>query len=138
MDKKKANPIGLGFNILVISLVIIALGYFINSLRSTPEKTSETLSDVKGSGDVQYIDMTAKGGYTPNSITAKANTKTILKVKTSNTFDCSSAIVIPGIGYRDNLPPTAVTEITIPPQKENTVLKGTCSMGMYRFSIKFI
>lgn len=138
MDKSSASKLRPVLNILFIVALVIAIVYFINSLRSTPEKTSETLSDVTNSGDIQYIDMTAKGGYTPTSITAKANTKTILKVKTSNTFDCSSAIVIPGIGYRDNLPPTAVTEITIPPQKENTVLKGTCTMGMYRFSIKFI
>lgn len=134
-NSRQNIPIALiGF---VIFFVLLAI-FFIKSLNSdsntTPQNQPSTVSE---SGGTQYIDITAKGGYSPGNITAKANTKTVLRVKTSATFDCSSALVIPSLNYRKNLPPTAVTEIEIPPQEKNAVLKGACAMGMYRFAINF-
>ena len=85
----------------------------------------------------QVIEIYAKGGYYPRSITAKANTPTVIKVKTQGTFDCSSALVIPSIGYRTNLPPTGETLIDIPLQEKGSILQGLCAMGMYSFSVEF-
>jgi plastocyanin domain-containing protein len=99
------------------------------------QQINATLNEL---GTVQYLDMNARGGYFPSNLVAKANMATILRIKTSNTFDCSSSITIPGINYRNNLPPTGITEITIPPQSQDTILRGSCSMGMYRFSINFV
>lgn len=115
----------------VFSLIII---FLLISLKSAPS----VVSDVVISEGIQYIDLTAKGGYSPRELTAKANINTVLRVKTSGTFDCSSALVIPKLNYRNNLPPTGITEIKIPPQDQNTEMRGTCSMGMYKFNIKFI
>lgn len=117
--------------VVIVYLSKLAGGDSTTSAQATPS------SVVSESNGTQYIDVYAKGGYTPGSITAKANMKTILRVKTSSTFDCSSALVIPSLNYRNNLPPTAVTEIEIPSQNSGAVIKGTCSMGMYRFNIKF-
>ncbi len=85
----------------------------------------------------QVVEITAKGGYSPSSSAAKADTPTVLKVTTRGTFDCSAALTIPSIGYRTTLPASGVTMIDIPAQKSGTVLKGLCSMGMYYFDIRF-
>lgn len=85
----------------------------------------------------QIITVDAKGGYSPKVTIAKAGIPTVLRVQTNGTFDCSSALTIPTIGYRANLPPSGVTEIEIPPQKAGTSLNGICAMGMYNFSINY-
>jgi plastocyanin domain-containing protein len=132
-SSQKGTYFFIGFTVLFIALTVV----FIRSSGSSPKDSSPNPSAVSESNGTQYIDITAKGGYTPNSITAKANTKTVLRVKTSSTFDCSSALVIPSLNYRNNLPPTAITEIDVPPQEANSVLRGSCAMGMYRFAINF-
>lgn len=86
---------------------------------------------------VQIIDIAAKGGYSPRVSEAKAGVPSILRVSTKGTFDCSSALVIPSLGYRKNLPPSDVTDIKLPPQEAGTSLQGLCSMGMYSFTVNF-
>lgn len=85
----------------------------------------------------QIIEIGAKGGYAPKVSTAKADISTILRVQTHGTFDCSSALTIPSIGYRASLPPSGVTEIEVPAQKSGATLQGLCAMGMYNFKIRF-
>jgi len=85
----------------------------------------------------QIVEISARGGYSPRVTSAKAGVATTLRVKTRGTFDCSSALVIPSLGYRANLPPSGMTEIQIPPQSAGTSLRGVCVMGMYNFSINF-
>ena len=127
----------LGFVILSV-VTIIYLSVALKTKSGNGSNTAgQNSSGVSESNGVQYIDITAKGGYKPGEISAKANLKSILRVTTSATFDCSSALVIPSLNYRNNLPPTAVTEIEIPPQAPSSVLRGTCAMGMYRFNINF-
>jgi len=138
VNKGEGNQLTSRILVGLVVLSVITTLYLVKLSNSGPKDPSQNPPAVTQLNGIQYIDLTAKGGYTPSSITAKANVQTVLRVKTSSTFDCSSSLVIPSLSYRNNLPPTAVTEIDIPPQAENTVLKGTCSMGMYRFSIKFI
>jgi plastocyanin domain-containing protein len=134
--KTKALPIVV---IVLLVAVVITLAIFSSKSANTGGTgTASASSAVSSVNGVQYIDLTARGGYFPSDITAKANTPTVLRVKTANTFDCSSSIVIPSLNYRNNLPSTGTTEITIPPQSANYVLQGTCIMGMYRFNIRFI
>lgn len=84
----------------------------------------------------QIIEISAKGGYSPIRSTAKANIPTILRVRTSGTFDCSSAVRIPSMGISKNLPPSGTTDIDLGNPKVS-VLDGTCGMGMYPFQIDF-
>lgn len=86
---------------------------------------------------VQIIDIAAKGGYSPRVSEAQAGIPSILRMNTRGTFDCSSALVIPSLGYRKNLPPSDVTDIELPPQETGTSLQGLCSMGMYSFTVNF-
>lgn len=99
---------------------------------------NESISqNVKTDNGQQIIEVTAKGGYSPRLTTAKANTPTILRVKTNSTFDCSSSLRIPSLGYSKNLPPTGTTDIELPAQEAGSTLKALCSMGMYNFSVQF-
>ena len=43
---------------------------------------------------IQYVDISAKGGYSPRVVTAKVSVPTVLRMKTSGTFDCSASLVI--------------------------------------------
>jgi len=126
--------------VLVSIPVFVLTGYLIlrssfvtakNSVNSSPRTT------VFDSDGVQIIELTAKAGYSPSSISAKAGKDTILRVITNSTFDCSSALTIPKLGIRKNLPPTSTTDISLGSQDPGTKLAGTCAMGMYNFSLSF-
>lgn len=124
------------------AIVIIAIGLLVAAfiLLLGPINTSEskgTVDNVSIVDGKQIVEIGAKGGYQPKNSIAKADIPTVLRVETRGTFDCSSALAIPDIGYRENLPPSGVTEINIPPQKSGAVLQGLCGMGMYTFKVKF-
>ena len=95
-------------------------------------------SNVSMIDGVQIVEIGAKGGYSPQVTTAEAGVPTILRVATRGTFDCSSALTIPAIGYSKNLPPSGTTDIEVPPQGPGAVVRGLCGMGMYHFSVEFI
>ncbi len=132
---KKNIAIGLLF------VAIVALGWMIfankQAKTDSPVASAGISNNVSTENSKQVIEITAKGGYAPRISTAKANTPTILRVKTSSTFDCSSALRIPSIGYSKNLPPSGTTDIELPAQAAGTTLKALCSMGMYNFSVQF-
>jgi plastocyanin domain-containing protein len=82
----------------------------------------------------QIVEIRAKGGYLPRKSVVKAGMPTILRVNTSGTFDCSSAIRIPSLRVSQTLPATGVTEIELG-SLEPGMLQGNCGMGMYPFEI---
>lgn len=86
---------------------------------------------------VQYVTITARGGYQPRSSIAKAGIPTKLIMKTNGTYDCSSSLIIRSLNYRGLLPSTGETTIDAGTPKAGDVLKGVCGMGMYSFSITF-
>ncbi|MCX6702659.1 MAG: cupredoxin domain-containing protein [Candidatus Wolfebacteria bacterium] len=100
--------------------------------------TGESISNINidATGN-QIIEISAKGGYSPRETLAKAGVPTVIKIRTNNTFDCSSIIRIPSMNYQTALPTTGETSINIPPQQKGTVLNAFCGMGMYRFEIRF-
>ena len=86
---------------------------------------------------VQVIDISAKGGYAPRKVIAKAGVPTLMRVKTSGTFDCSASLVIPNLSYQKFLPPSGIEEIVLSAEQAQGTLQGLCSMGMYNFQIIF-
>ena len=85
----------------------------------------------------QVIDITAKAGFSPREVVAKAGVPTILRIATQETYDCSSSIVIPKLSYQKFLQPSGTEDIEISAEQATGTLQGTCSMGMYGFQIKF-
>lgn len=122
---------------IIIVVFLIGGAILLGSSSKIPESNITVDSNVSIVDGKQIIEIGAKGGYLPKVSIAKADIPNILRVQTSGTFDCSSAITIPSIGYRNNLPPSGITEILVPAQKSGTTLQGLCSMGMYSFKIEF-
>ncbi len=85
----------------------------------------------------QVIEITAKGLYSPKNTVAKADMPTVIKMKTSGTFDCTKSLNFPSLKIRKFLPPTGETLIELPEQKSGSSIKGICSMGMYSFVVNF-
>ena len=85
----------------------------------------------------QIVEIGVKGGYSPERSVAKADTPTVLRMKTDGTYDCSRVVTIPSIKYEKDLPVSGVTDIEIPTQKAGTTLQGLCSMGMQHFEVTF-
>ena len=120
--------------ISVIIAVVFIGGALILATRSPGAASVNNVSIENGEQIVQII---AKGGYSPTLTSAKANMPTILRMKTNGSFDCSSALRIPSIGYQTNLPPSGSTDIELPSQKTGTSIQGVCAMGMYSFKVAF-
>ena len=123
---------------LIVAAILLGGAVLLADGRSTqtpgPEDTESNVSIVDGT---QVIMLSAKGGYSPKVTMAKADMPAVIRVRTNGTFDCSSALTIPSIGYRTNLPPSGETDIAVAPQKVGTTLDGLCAMGMYSFQIRF-
>ncbi|MEK7608756.1 MAG: hypothetical protein AAB495_04205 [Patescibacteria group bacterium] len=127
-----------------IALSIILAAMFVGGAIYLSSGSGSAGREVEGGSEgvsvengVQMIDLAAKGGYYPKKIVAKAGIPTTLRVRTKNTFDCSSALIIPSIKYQKNLSSTGEELITIPVERATGTLRGTCSMGMYGFEIAF-
>lgn len=119
----------------ILALLLISGAILLSGEKSDGGAISkENVSTANGK---QIIEIDAKGGYSPRESFAKANVPTAIKILTRGTFDCSSALVIPSIGYRENLPLSGETLIEIPSQEKGSSLQGLCAMGMYSFSIRF-
>lgn len=125
----------------IITLTLLALlitgGVYLAIQQNAYDNEFASVNNVKMVDGNQIITITAKGGYSPRISMAKADTPNIIRMKTKGSFDCSSFVVIPSIGYQKTLPPSGETDITLPPQQPGTTLLGLCGMGMYRFEIKF-
>ncbi|MEJ0063816.1 MAG: cupredoxin domain-containing protein [Alphaproteobacteria bacterium] len=124
MKKTKCALLALALAGMTAFLVAPSIAYSEN-IPAAPEKQ-------------QTITISAKNGYEPETSTAKANERLKLRVVTEATFDCSTTLVIPSLGYKARLPSTGLTEIDVPPQKPGTELTGLCGMGMYSFTVKFV
>ena len=123
---------------IVIAIVIIGGAIvFASASKNGTGSNTPSINNVSILDGKQIIEIQAKGGYSPRTTLAKADMPTVIKVSTNGTFDCSSAITIPSLGYRNNLPPTGEVLIDVPPQKAGTKLQGLCAMGMDNFSIEF-
>lgn len=118
---------------ILLSLGLIYIAFTIEVIPGTPVPTQV----VREENGTQYIHLLARGGFHPQSVKAKANMPTVLELETKGTYDCSTAIVIPGLEYRNFLPATGLTKIEIPQEKTTGSLTGSCIMGMYYFTIDF-
>ena len=119
---------------LVVGLGIVFMG---GSKSGTKTAINQPVNNVEIRDGVQYITISAKGGYSPQVSTATAGIPTKLVMETDGTFDCSSSLAIESIGYQKILPQNGeeIIDIGIPTAGEP--LRGVCSMGMYNFLINF-
>lgn len=133
---KKTPSIILGVGILALFLILIFGGSKGGVGNTTPSTTDSVENTVIKDG-IQYVTITARGGYTPRTSSAKAGIPTKLIVKTNDTFDCSASLSIRAVGFQKILPQTGDTEIDIGIPKVGVPLQGICGMGMYSFIVNF-
>ncbi len=127
-------------SIILAVIIIVGTGYFVlggssSNTNGNQIVVSENNNEIKDG--VQYVNITARGGYTPRTSIAKAGIPTKLVMKTNGTYDCSAALAIRSIGYRQMLPPNGETIIDVGTLKAGDVIQGVCAMGMYSFVVKF-
>lgn len=131
MDKK------IGLSIIAATLMIAAALLYTNTQKeSVGEQNQEPILATIENG-VQIVDITARGGYSPRAVLAKAGLPTTLRVTTAETYDCSLSLVIPKLKYQKFLDSNGTQEILIPAEKAKGTINGLCSMGMYSFKIIF-
>ena len=127
-------------SIIITVGLVIGIGFMFFGGPSDPRSSTETgqaLQNVEVRDGIQYVTIEARGGYTPRVSTAEAGIPTKLIIKTNGTYDCSSALVIRSVNYQKILPPTGEEVVDIGTPVANVPLQGTCSMGMYNFSVDF-
>lgn len=123
---------------IVISMALVGGMIYFVSDKTTPTDTSEVVKsqNVEIRDGVQYVTITARGGYSPRVNEIKGGLPTKLIMKTDGTYDCSASLVIRSAGFQKILQPTGeeVVDLGIPQSGEN--VRGVCGMGMYNFQIK--
>lgn len=117
---------------LVIGLAII----FTSGGNNTGNITSDSGKNIEIIDGVQYVTVTARGGYSPRNSVVQSGIPTKLIMKTENTYDCSLALVIRSIGFQKMLESSGEEIIDLGILESGSTLQGTCSMGMYSFAIK--
>jgi sulfite exporter TauE/SafE len=132
--------------ILVLGLVSINSGLTLmgspfsltamaQNLKSQP--LQKAVADLPPSDGKNLFLGVENDGYYPQVLHAQAGVSISLSLVTNNTFSCSRAFVIPSLGVEKLLPSTGTESISIPPQASGSVLRFSCSMGMYSGEIVF-
>ncbi|MEX2052547.1 MAG: hypothetical protein WD991_02550 [Candidatus Paceibacterota bacterium] len=119
-------------SIILILGLAITIGVFVLGGNETASEQSVEIRD-----GIQYVNVEARGGYTPRVSLAQAGVPTKLVMTTTGTFDCSAALVIKAVNYQNILPQKGKTEIDLGVRASGETIDGLCSMGMYSFQIKF-
>lgn len=123
---------------VVISVILIGWALsFVSSRQGSGSEVAQGTATSTITGSKQFIDITAKGGYSPRVVIAKAGLPTTIRMTTNGTFDCSASVVIPKLSYREFLQPSGTVDIDIPAEQATGTLQGLCGMGMYNFQITF-
>ncbi len=76
-------------------------------------------------------------GYSPKVLHLPANQAVNLEWVTNDTLSCARSVVVPGLDYQEILPTTGRVRMSIPAQEKGTVIRYTCSMGMYPSQLVF-
>ena len=122
---------------VVVSGLLIGVAFWFVSLSPNTDKDGGTVPTATITDGKQIIDISAKGGYSPRKVVAKAGIPTILRVSTKGTFDCSASLVIPKLSYQKFLQPSGIEDIAISAEQAQGTMQGLCSMGMYNFQVIF-
>ncbi len=122
---------------IIISIALIGGTLYYISNRST-FSSGEVMQtqNVEIVDGVQYVTITAKGGYSPRLTEIKGGLPTKLVVKTNGTYDCSLSLVVRSVGFQKILQSTGEEIIDLGILKTGEEVQGVCGMGMYSFQIK--
>lgn len=122
---------------IIISIALIGgTLYFISDKPTSSGSEVAQSQNVEIRDGVQYVTVTAKGGYSPRVTEIKGGLPTKLVVKTDGTYDCSASLIVRSVGFQKILQPTGEEIIDLGTPKSGDKVQGVCGMGMYNFQIK--
>ena len=113
--------------IVGLSLSAFVVWYFFFSAR-------QTTSAVSSSSGVQEVDITVKGGYSPDIIEVERGKPVQLSFYRDEENSCSEELLMPDFSIRRDLPAFKTTLVELLPEKVGT-FTFTCGMGMLRGSL---
>ena len=116
-----------------IEWVVVAAGFltvgWINWYFFLAERSSATA--VAGTGGVQEVRITVRGGYDPAEIRVRRGAPVRLVFDRQETAGCSEEVVFPDFGIRRFLPAHSETAVEFTPEEAGT-FEFTCGMSMLR------
>ncbi|HEY9076306.1 MAG TPA: sulfite exporter TauE/SafE family protein [Anaerolineaceae bacterium] len=122
----------------------VSVSSWINSVAASSIQSTQAViqpaQDTQSAGNQErsVITLQAKNdGYFPAILKAPSERVVRLDVVTRNTTSCARAFVIPALKAQKTLPVTGTVSFDIPPQAKGSILRFTCSMGMYTGQIVF-
>src|SRR5512136_1443297 len=104
------------------------------ALSARPAATSQTVSANPAS---TLFLKASNSGYSPRRLFATAGEAILLNIVTADTYSCARDFVIPALGVEKLLPQSGTVPVDIPAQVAGTVMRFSCSMGMYTGEIVF-
>ena len=126
---------------LILGLVSVDAGL---NLAGSPFSFSGVIAGLSASANSvvtgvsgEYVVHVTENGYSPVILHLPADRPVSLFWVTQNTQTCARSVVIPGLNYHTILSPTGRVELKIPAQPRGTILRYTCSMGMYPSQLVF-
>lgn len=126
--------------IISIAISVALIGGTIYFISDRPASTGGEVAqsqNIEVRDGVQYVIISAKGGYSPRVTEIKGGMPTKLVVKTDGTYDCSASLVVRSVGFQKILQPTGEEVIDLGTPKSGEKVQGVCGMGMYNFVINF-
>ena len=131
--------------LLVLGLVSVNSGLnLVGSPLSAKNLTQALFARPAVTGEVAESDpsstlqlIASNGGYSPQRLYALAGQPILLNIVTNKTYSCARDFVIPALGIEELLPQSGTVPVEIPAQAAGTVMRFSCSMGMYTGEIVF-
>lgn len=109
-----------------VALIALILWYFFGEREQAEAKV--------GSAGVQEVDVTVKGGYSPDVIAVKQGQPVRLNFYRDETSGCSEQVILGDFGIARDLPAFQTTAVEFTPDKAGE-FTFTCGMNMLRGKI---
>jgi hypothetical protein len=90
-----------------------------------------------GQQENEFLIHVNDNGYSPQVLHLPAERPVSLNWVTQNTRSCALSVVVPDLNFQQILPQTGQVALDIPAQPKNTVIRYSCSMGMYTGEMVF-
>lgn len=120
---------------ILASIVIIGGTLYYVSIRPSSGGEAADSRTVEVRDGVQYVTITAKGGYFPRVSRITGGLPTKLVVKTDGTYDCSASLAVRSAGFQKILQPTGEEIVDLGMPQSGEEVQGVCGMGMYSFTV---
>src|SRR5512136_1765578 len=131
--------------LLVLGLVSVNNGLNLVGSPLSVQNMTQALFTAPASSSQEYASAPAgtlrlnasNSGYSPRRLYAIAGQAVLLNIVTADTYSCARDFVIPALGVEKLLPQSGTVPVDIPAQVAGTVMRFSCSMGMYTGEIVF-